>query len=75
MPRMEPKILVTCLLRIYEFCFIGLYMLFELLQEDVLIRFSLLFLFQSASQVRPGQFAAGFIDASVRIFDVRTPDR
>ncbi|XP_037433769.1 regulatory-associated protein of TOR 1-like isoform X3 [Triticum dicoccoides] len=29
----------------------------------------------SASQVRSGQFAAGFIDASVRIFDVRTPDR
>uniref|UniRef100_A0ACD5Y4G3 Uncharacterized protein n=1 Tax=Avena sativa TaxID=4498 RepID=A0ACD5Y4G3_AVESA len=29
----------------------------------------------SASQVRPSQFAAGFIDASVRIFDVRTPDR
>ncbi|PNT65576.1 regulatory-associated protein of TOR 2 isoform X2 [Brachypodium distachyon] len=29
----------------------------------------------SASQVRCGQFAAGFLDASVRIFDVRTPDR
>ncbi|KAL5204746.1 hypothetical protein ABZP36_009617 [Zizania latifolia] len=29
----------------------------------------------SASQVQCGQFAAGFIDASVRIFDVRTPDR
>ncbi|KAG8093493.1 hypothetical protein GUJ93_ZPchr0012g21870 [Zizania palustris] len=28
----------------------------------------------SASQVQCGQFAAGFIDASVRIFDVRTPD-
>ncbi|KAL5205507.1 hypothetical protein ABZP36_033716 [Zizania latifolia] len=29
----------------------------------------------SASQVQCGQFAAGFIDASVRIFDIRTPDR
>ncbi|XP_062181842.1 regulatory-associated protein of TOR 1-like isoform X2 [Phragmites australis] len=29
----------------------------------------------SASQVRSGHFAAGFADASVRIFDVRTPDR
>ncbi|TVU27393.1 hypothetical protein EJB05_30002, partial [Eragrostis curvula] len=29
----------------------------------------------SASQVRSGQFAAGFADASVRIFDVRAPDR
>ncbi|XP_062201737.1 regulatory-associated protein of TOR 1-like isoform X1 [Phragmites australis] len=29
----------------------------------------------SASQVHSGHFAAGFADASVRIFDVRTPDR
>ncbi|GJM88184.1 hypothetical protein PR202_ga04214 [Eleusine coracana subsp. coracana] len=29
----------------------------------------------SISQVRSGQFAAGFADASIRIFDVRTPDR
>ncbi|GJN07180.1 hypothetical protein PR202_ga24985 [Eleusine coracana subsp. coracana] len=29
----------------------------------------------STSQVRSGQFAAGFADASIRIFDVRTPDR
>uniref|UniRef100_A0A0D9XNB4 Raptor N-terminal CASPase-like domain-containing protein n=1 Tax=Leersia perrieri TaxID=77586 RepID=A0A0D9XNB4_9ORYZ len=29
----------------------------------------------STSQVQCGQFAAGFVDASVRIFDVRTPDR
>ncbi|KAF8748893.1 hypothetical protein HU200_012820 [Digitaria exilis] len=29
----------------------------------------------SASQVRPGHFAAGFADGSVRIFDVRSPDR
>ncbi|XP_040384579.1 regulatory-associated protein of TOR 1-like isoform X1 [Oryza brachyantha] len=29
----------------------------------------------SASQVQCGQFAAGLFDASVRIFDVRTPDR
>ncbi|XP_062197117.1 regulatory-associated protein of TOR 1-like isoform X2 [Phragmites australis] len=29
----------------------------------------------SASQVCSGHFAAGFADASVRIFDVRTPDR
>ncbi|KAL5226220.1 hypothetical protein ABZP36_012859 [Zizania latifolia] len=28
----------------------------------------------SASQVQCGQLAAGFIDSSVRIFDVRTPD-
>ncbi|KAJ6818131.1 regulatory-associated protein of TOR 2 isoform X1 [Iris pallida] len=28
----------------------------------------------SASQVHGGQFAAGFVDGSVRIFDVRTPD-
>jgi len=32
-------------------------------------------LFQSASQVRSGHFAAGFADGSIRIFDVRTPDR
>ena len=63
---------------------IGLYMPFELLHQFVLMSLAscflvhdhcLLFLFQSASQVRPGQFAAGFVDASVRIFDVRTPDR
>jgi regulator-associated protein of mTOR len=35
----------------------------------------LLLLFQSASQVRSGHFAAGFADGSVRIFDVRSPDR
>ncbi|KAF8648795.1 hypothetical protein HU200_064494 [Digitaria exilis] len=29
----------------------------------------------SASQIRPGHFAAGFADGSVRIFDVRSPDR
>ncbi|CAL4897253.1 unnamed protein product [Urochloa decumbens] len=29
----------------------------------------------SASQVRSGHFAAGFADGSVRIFDVRSPDR
>ncbi|KAK8447188.1 hypothetical protein SEVIR_8G015500v4 [Setaria viridis] len=29
----------------------------------------------SASQVRSGHFAAGFTDGSVRIFDVRSPDR
>ncbi|PKA50577.1 Regulatory-associated protein of TOR 1 [Apostasia shenzhenica] len=28
----------------------------------------------SASQVHGGQFAAGFVDGSVRIFDIRTPD-
>jgi len=35
----------------------------------------LLLLFQSASQVCSGHFAAGFADGSVRIFDVRSPDR
>lgn len=34
-----------------------------------------LLLFQSASQVCPGRFAAGFADGSVRIYDVRSPDR
>lgn len=29
----------------------------------------------SASQVNGGQLAAGFVDGSVRIFDIRTPDR
>ncbi|XP_039824481.1 regulatory-associated protein of TOR 1-like isoform X1 [Panicum virgatum] len=29
----------------------------------------------SASQVRSGHLAAGFVDGSVRIFDVRSPDR
>ncbi|XP_048235916.1 regulatory-associated protein of TOR 1 isoform X3 [Ricinus communis] len=29
----------------------------------------------SASQVHGGQFAAGFVDGSVRLYDVRTPER
>ncbi|XP_058214719.1 regulatory-associated protein of TOR 1-like isoform X1 [Rhododendron vialii] len=28
----------------------------------------------SASQVHPGQFAAGFVDGSVRLFDIRAPE-
>jgi regulator-associated protein of mTOR len=32
-------------------------------------------LFQSASQVCSGHFAAGFADGSVRLYDVRSPDR
>lgn len=32
------------------------------------------FVFQAASQVHGGQFAAGFIDGSVRLYDVRTPE-
>ncbi|XAR55764.1 hypothetical protein NMG60_11035961 [Bertholletia excelsa] len=28
----------------------------------------------SASQIHPGQFAAGFVDGSVRLYDVRTPE-
>lgn len=31
-------------------------------------------MFQAASQVHGGQFTAGFIDGSVRLYDVRTPD-
>lgn len=31
-------------------------------------------LLQSASQVHGGQFAAGFVDGSIRIFDIRTPE-
>jgi len=31
-------------------------------------------MFQAASQVHGGQFAAGFVDGSVRLYDVRTPD-
>lgn len=29
---------------------------------------------QSASQVHGGQFAAGFVDGSVRLFDIRMPE-
>jgi hypothetical protein len=43
--------------------------------EVVFLRCCLLLLFQSTSQVRSGHFAAGFADGSVRIYDVRSPDR
>jgi hypothetical protein len=50
---------------------LGFVLIWSVLEHD----HWLLFLFQSTSQVHSGQFAAGFVDASVRIFDVRTPDR
>lgn len=31
-------------------------------------------LLQSASQVHGGQLAAGFLDGSVKLYDVRTPE-
>ena len=31
-------------------------------------------MFQAAYQVHGGQFAAGVVDGSVRLYDVRTPD-
>lgn len=34
----------------------------------------LIYLLQAASQVHGGQFAAGFVDCSVRLYDVRTPE-
>jgi len=30
--------------------------------------------FQAASQVHGGHFAAGFVDGSVRLYDVRAPE-
>jgi regulator-associated protein of mTOR len=62
-----------------------MYLILAIAASFMLIRFALFvikqlsmtffLLFQSASQVCSGHFAAGFADGSVRLYDVRSPDR